>query len=51
VTADAVQWVHTDGFVDIDILTRTDRLVAEGHLAEPVPRPVREGPRCRSSGE
>jgi len=35
VTADAVQWVHDGGFVDIDILTRTDQLVAEGHLDKP----------------
>jgi len=35
VTADAVQWVRTEGFVDIDILTRTDQLVAEGHLDTP----------------
>ena len=34
VTADAVQWVHADGYVDINILTRTDQLVAEGHLAQ-----------------
>jgi hypothetical protein len=32
VTADAAQWVHADGFVDIDILARTDHLVAEGHF-------------------
>jgi hypothetical protein len=46
VTADAVQWVHTDGFVDIDILTRTDHLVAEGHLA----KPGRRGPFVKVRG-
>jgi len=35
VTADAVQWVSAGGYVDIAILTRTDQLVAEGHLDEP----------------
>ena len=42
VTADAVQWVHDGGFVDIDILTRTDQLVAEGHFGQArSPRPFR----------
>lgn len=46
VTADAVQWVHADGFVDIDILTRTDHLVAEGHLD----KPGRRGPFVKVRG-
>ena len=46
VTADAVQWVHDGGFVDIDILTRTDQLVAEGHLD----KPGRRGPFVKVRG-
>lgn len=46
VTADAVQWVHADGYVDISILTRTDQLVAEGHLD----RPGRRGPFVKVRG-
>jgi hypothetical protein len=46
VTADAVQWVRTEGFVDIDILTRTDQLVAEGHLD----KPGRRGPFVKVRG-
>src|SRR5664279_620515 len=46
VTADAVQWVHDGGFVDIDILTRTDQLVAEGHLD----KPGRRGPFAKVRG-
>ena len=46
VTADAVQWVHADGYVDIDILTRTDQLVTEGHLD----RPGRRGPFVKVRG-
>ena len=32
VNTDAVQWHCDDEFVDIDFLTRTDQLVADGHL-------------------
>ena len=46
VTADAVQWVHDGGFVDIEILTRTDQLVAEGHLD----KPGRRGPFVKVRG-
>lgn len=46
VTADAVQWVSADGHVDIDILTRTDQLVTEGHLD----RPGRRGPFVKVRG-
>jgi len=46
VTADAVQWVHDGKFVDIDIMTRTDQLVAEGHLD----KPGRRGPFVKVRG-
>jgi hypothetical protein len=46
VTTDAVQWVRTGEFVDIDILTRTDQLVAEGHLD----KPGRRGPFVKVRG-
>lgn len=46
VSADAVQWVSAGGYVDINILTRTDQLVAEGHLD----RPGRRGPFVKVRG-